>query len=121
MEETTGRGAWPWPDSLDAVLAAPGSHRVLFENEQARVLEVTIGPGEREPEHTHARPSVMVVHEPARIRYYTAGTLTFTSPAQSASAESGPRVSWLDPEGPHSVENIDDHVYRAFRIEIKRL
>ena len=121
MEESTGRGAWPWPDSLDAVLAAPGSHRVLFENEQARVLEVTIGPGEREPEHTHARPSVMVVHEPARIRYYTADTLTFTSPAQPASAESGPRVSWLDPEGPHSVENIDDHFYRALRIEFKRL
>jgi hypothetical protein len=121
MEEPTGRGVWPWPESLDAVLAAPGSHRVLFENGETRVLEVTIGAGEREPEHTHAWPSVMVVHEPARIRYYTAGTLTFTSPVQPASAESSPRVSWLAPEGPHSVENIDDHVYQAFRIEFKRL
>jgi quercetin dioxygenase-like cupin family protein len=121
MEGTTGRATWPWPDSLDAVLAAPGSHRVLFENEQTRVLEVTIGPGEREPEHTHAWPSVMVVHEPARIRYYTAGILTFTTPAQPAPAESAPQVSWLDPEGPHSVENNDDHVYRAFRIEFKLL
>jgi quercetin dioxygenase-like cupin family protein len=94
---------------------------MLFENEQTRVLEVTIAPGEREPEHTHAWPSVMVVHEPARIRYYTAGTLTLTSPARPAAAESGPRVSWLDPEGPHSVENIDDHAYRAFRVEFKRL
>jgi hypothetical protein len=62
----------------------------------------------------------MVVQEPARIRYYTAGTLTYTSPAQPP-AQSGPRVSWLDPEGPHSVENIDDRVYGAFRIEFKRL
>jgi quercetin dioxygenase-like cupin family protein len=121
MEGTPERGTWPWPDSLDAVVAAPGSHRVLFENEETRVLEVTIAPGEREPEHTHARPSVMVVHEPARIRYYTAGTLTFTSSAQRPSAESGPQASWLDPEGPHSVENIDDHVYGALRIEFKRL
>jgi hypothetical protein len=30
-------------------------------------------------------------------------------------------VSWLDPEGPHSVENIDDQVYGAFRIEFKWL
>src|SRR5262245_8332314 len=116
-ESTADRSAWPWPYSLDAVFAAPGSHRVLFENDQTRVLEVTIGPGEREPEHTHAWPSVMVVHEPAGFRYYTAGTLTFTS----AAGESGPRVSWLDPEGPHAVENIDDHVYGAFRIDFKRL
>jgi quercetin dioxygenase-like cupin family protein len=121
MEGATERGAWPWPDSIDAVLAAPGSHRVLFENEQTRVLEVTIRPGEREPEHTHAWPSVMVIHEPARIRYYTAGTLTYTSPAQPPPAQPGPRVSWLDPEGPHSVENIDDRVYGAFRIEFKWL
>ena len=46
-------GVWPWPDSLDAVVAAPGSHRVVLENELTRVLEVTIAPGEREPEHTH--------------------------------------------------------------------
>ncbi len=114
-------GVWPWPDSLDAVVAAPGSHRVVLENEITRVLEVTILPGEREPEHTHRWPSVMVVHRPARIRYYTGDILTFTSPEQPSPAASGPRVSWLDPEGPHSVENIDGHVYGAFRIELKQL
>ncbi|OGX87506.1 hypothetical protein [Hymenobacter coccineus] len=35
---------WPWPDSLDAVVAAPQFHRVLFENDRVRVLEVTVGP-----------------------------------------------------------------------------
>jgi hypothetical protein len=112
-------GARPWPESLDAVVAAPGSHRVVFENERTRVLEVIIGPGEREPEHTHRWPSVMVVDRPARIRYYTGDTLTFTSPEQPSPAEPGARVSWLDPEGPHSVENIDGHLYGAFRIEFK--
>jgi hypothetical protein len=114
-------GVWPWPDSLDAVVAAPGSHRVVLENELTRVLEVNIAPGEREPEHTHRWPSVMVVHRPARIRYYTGETLTFTSPEQPSPAASGPRVSWLDPEGPHSVENIDGRLYEAFRIELKQL
>lgn len=120
MAGTTERGGWPWPESLDGVVAAPSSHRVLFENDQTRVLEVTIAAGEREPEHIHARPSVMIVHEPARFRYYTAGTLTYTSPARPSPDESGPRASWLDPEGPHSVENIDNHAYRAFRVEFKR-
>jgi hypothetical protein len=50
------------------------------------VLEVTIAPGEREPEHTHRWPSVMVVHRPARIRYYTGDTVTFASPEQPSPA-----------------------------------
>jgi hypothetical protein len=110
---------WPWPDSLDAVVAAPGSHRVVFESPVTRVLEVTIAPGEREPEHTHRWPSVMVVHRPARIRYYTGDTLTFTSPERPSPADQGPHAGWLDPEAPHSVENIDGHAYEAFRIEFK--
>ena len=37
-------GFWPWPDSLDAVVAASGSHRVVLENELTRVLEVNHRP-----------------------------------------------------------------------------
>jgi hypothetical protein len=29
------------------------------------------------------------------------------------------RVRWMEPEGPHSVENIDEHRYHAIRIELK--
>ncbi|HEU4909888.1 MAG TPA: hypothetical protein VFT17_13585 [Propionibacteriaceae bacterium] len=109
MESITSEpGTWTWPDSLDAVVAAPGSHRVLFENERTRVLEVTIGSGQREPTHTHRWPSVMLVDRPARIRYYTGNTLTYTSAEHPSPAAEAAHVSWLDPEGPHSVENIDE-------------
>jgi len=111
------QGSWNWPPSMDAVVAAPGSHRVLFENDDVRVLEVTIAAGDREPEHTHRDPSVMVVDGPARIRYYQRGTLTFASPAGTTGT--GTRASWMDPEGPHSVENVDDHLYHAIRIELR--
>lgn len=37
--------AWTWPESLDALQAAPDSHRLLFENDVVRVLETTIRPG----------------------------------------------------------------------------
>jgi len=33
-----------FPDGFDAVQAAPNSHRVVFENEFVRVLEVTVPP-----------------------------------------------------------------------------
>jgi hypothetical protein len=36
--------ACPWPANLDGVKAAPETHKVIFENEHVRVLEVTIAP-----------------------------------------------------------------------------
>jgi len=108
---------WDWPPSMDAVVAAPESHRVLFENDEVRVLEVTIAAGHREPEHTHRRPSVMIVDGPARIRYYEGDVLTFSSPP--ARAVAGTRASWMEPEGPHSVENVDTRPYHAIRVELK--
>jgi hypothetical protein len=103
---------------MDALRAAPASHRVLLDNERVRVLEVVIEPGTREPEHTHQAPSVMIVDQPAQIRYYQAGALLFESPARSG-APAGVRVRWMEPEGPHSVQNIDQHRYHAIRIELK--
>ena len=66
---TTGQPR-PWPQTMDTLLAAPASHRVLLQNDRVRVLEVVIEPGAREPEHTHRAVSVMIIDEPARIRYY---------------------------------------------------
>jgi len=109
---------WPWPKTMDALAAAPGSHRVLLDNDRVRVLEVVIEPGAHEPAHTHQAPSVMIVDEPARIRYYAGGALQFESPARSP-APPGVRVRWMEPEGPHSVENIDQRRYHAIRVELR--
>jgi len=114
---TTGQ-PWPWPQTMDALLAAPGSHRLVLENDRVRVLEVVIEPGAREPEHTHQAPGVMIVDEPTRIRYYQGDALVVESPAPSGSG-SGVRVRWMEPEGPHSVQNIDQRRYHAIRVELK--
>ena len=62
---------WPWPDRMDALLAAPASHRVLVDFES----------------QPPPRPGV--------------------------------RVRWIEPEGPHSVENTGQHRYHAIRVELK--
>lgn len=49
-----------WDPALDAVVAAPKQHKVLFENDRLRVLEVTLEPNEEEPTHHHRWPSVFV-------------------------------------------------------------
>ncbi len=49
-----------WDPALDAVVAAPRHHKVIFENDRLRVLEVTLEPDEEEPVHHHRWPSVFV-------------------------------------------------------------
>ena len=114
---TTGQ-PWPWPQTMDGLLAAPGSHRLVLHNDRVRVLEVVIEPGAREPEHTHQALSVMIVAEPAQIRYYQGNALLFESQPRPRSA-SDARVRWMEPEDPHSVENIDQRRYHAIRVELK--
>jgi predicted metal-dependent enzyme (double-stranded beta helix superfamily) len=109
---------WPWPGEMDALTATPTSHRVLLENDRVRVLEVTIEPGMREAEHTHRAASVMIVDEPASIRYYAPGARPLEFGQREGTAQ-GPVVQWMDPEGPHSVENIDQQRYHAIRVELK--
>jgi len=48
-------------DELDGVIVAPENHKVIFENDEVRVLETTIAPGEVTPLHTHLAPTVMYV------------------------------------------------------------
>ena len=54
-----------WDPALDAVLAAPKHHKVLFENDRLRVLEVTLEPDDEEPVHHHRWPSVFVFDQVA--------------------------------------------------------
>jgi hypothetical protein len=49
-----------WDPALDAVVAAPKHHKVLFENENLRVIEVTLEHEDEEPVHHHRWPSVFV-------------------------------------------------------------
>ena len=47
--------------ALVGVAIAPNIHKVIFENDEVRVLETTIAAGETTPLHTHLRPTAMYV------------------------------------------------------------
>ena len=57
----TPQKIWPWPDSPDALLAAPANHLVLFENHHVRVLQTRILRGQIVPVHTHRWLSVLFI------------------------------------------------------------
>ena len=50
-----------WDPQLGAVVAAQDHHKVIFENDKLRVLEVTLEPDDEEPLHHHRWPSVFVL------------------------------------------------------------
>lgn len=111
------------PSSHDAVAAAPDNHRVVFENEKVRVLEVTIKPSEKEPFHEHPLFSVMNIFRGAPLRI-TQATLQDGNIVTGKTIEVGkdnfqPPPLWMPPQGLHSAENTGTVVFLAYRIELK--
>ena len=110
------------PASLDAVAAAPNSHRVLLEDDKIRVLRVEVAPGVTEPVHDHRWPSVMYFEQPQPITYITyklingkpVETERFDAPAFAKS-----KTLRGEPEGLHAVKNRGSAPFVAIRIEFK--
>ncbi|EJL23654.1 hypothetical protein [Novosphingobium sp. AP12] len=107
---------------FDAVAAAPGSHRVLMEDDKIRVLRVEVAPGATEPVHDHRWPSVMYFEQPQPITYIEyklvdgrpAETDRFDAPALNAA-----QTVRGEPEGLHAVMNRGTAPFVAVRIEFK--
>ena len=113
--------SWPWPDSLDALAAAPDHHRLLLENERVRVLEVRIPPGELVPVHTHRWPSVVFTVSAADfIRRDGQGEFLLDTRATPFPVPR-PAAEWLPPLPPHSVENVGTTEIRLLTVEAKCL
>lgn len=111
------------PVNYEALVAAPGSHTVLLENEEVRVLRVVIAPGAAEPVHEHPWPSVMYFEQPQPITYVAyalvEGELVETERVEAPAMPPSLTV-WAEPEGLHSVENRGTEPFIAVRMEFKK-
>jgi hypothetical protein len=107
------------PHPLDAMTAAPHHHDVLLENDQVRVLDTRLGPGERTPVHTHRWPAVLyILGWSDFIRYDPDGNVLVDSrtlPVQPAVGAS----LWSAPLVPHYEHNIGEHSLHVIAIELK--
>ncbi len=110
-----------WPPELDAVVAAPKNHKILLENDKVRVLEVTLGPSEKEALHHHRWPSALYIQEAGDfIDYDGDGNVIFDS-RQLSEPLPMPFTMYKDPEAPHSVVNLSQtSPIRLIRVEIKQ-
>jgi quercetin dioxygenase-like cupin family protein len=95
----------------DIVAISPDVHKILFENESIRVLEVSVKPGATVPMHTN----------PENINYIIeGGTLRLVDPAGAVvDVQLAPRQVIPAPVGRHAVENIGRTEVRTLCIELK--
>jgi quercetin dioxygenase-like cupin family protein len=108
-----------WPAELDAMTAAAEHHEVLLENDQVRVLESRVAPGDSTPVHNHCWPAVLfVLSNSVFFRYDDNGDVIFDSRASGRSMHTG-QVGWSPPLLPHYVKNVGDNEIRVISIEIK--
>lgn len=108
-----------WPESLDAITAAPEHHKVLLENDHVRVLDSRVGPGDSTPIHTHQWPSILYILGTSDfVRYDADGNVIFDSRKSQKLPSNGTAI-WSPPLPPHYVKNIGDTEIRVISIELK--
>lgn len=124
---TDGSNPKTWDSKSDGPLAAPGNHQVIFENENIRIMSVTVLPGTREPYHAHMKCSVLVFDSPAKVTDYnkdnvaTPRVLWAAIPWQGEDvSKTIPFVGVQPPQSLHSIANNDAHVLHLIRIEMKK-
>lgn len=112
-----------WPPELDAVEAAPKNHRVLLENDQLRILEVIVRPGEREELHHHRWPSVMIVDARPDYLNYDKDEKEIKPAVPPPAAPVYPIVARLPPQPAHKIQVLAGQTkpFHATRIEFKKL
>jgi quercetin dioxygenase-like cupin family protein len=94
----------------DAVRVDPAHHKVEFENDQVRVLRVTLAPGEKTPSHSHPGGVAIFLND-SQNRLTVGGTSD--APMRKAGS-----VIELKPVT-HVVENVGATTSEVIVVEIK--
>lgn len=114
-EETANQ----WPAELDALIAAPKHHTLLFENEFVRVLDTNIPAGETTKMHMHQYPSALyLVKWSDFIRYDSHGNVSVDSRTMAKPPEPATAL-WSGPLAPHSLKNVGENELHLISVEIK--
>lgn len=104
-----------WTPENEALKAAPQHHTLLFENDEVRVLTVTIPPGVKEPFHAHRYPSVIYDEQPSHLIEYLGDGTRIDRGTRPAG---GARFLPIGP--PHALENVGATPLHIVRVELKK-
>lgn len=115
---TDGTDPATWNPKLEATRSGTRNHKVIFENDDIRVLSVTVRPGETEKLHHHQWPSVLVIDSLTRLADFDKDGKEQKLPLPDKIDL--PLVIKMPPQAAHSVRNLDDKTFHLTRIEFKK-
>lgn len=119
-EDADVAGDAAWSHDLDALVAAPAHHTLVYENDRVRVLDTCIRPGEQTPVHTHRWPAALsIVGWSPFVRYDDQGAVLLDSRSVPA-LQNPPPALWSEPLGPHSLRNVGTVDLHVISVEVKR-
>lgn len=105
--------AAPAAHAQDPATVAPDSYKCTFENEHARLCEVTIAPGGTIPTHSHPQHLVYVL---------SGGTLRITvEGGEPQDSELAPGASLWAPAETHHAQNVGETEIKALVVEFRDL
>lgn len=96
----------------DPAKQSPQYYKVLLENDQVRVLEYRLKPGEKEPMHTHVA-GVLYIFGDAKMR------TTYPDGRTEESAGGAGEAHWRSPVT-HALENIGTTEAHALAVDMKK-
>ena len=97
---------------IDPVSVSPGLYKVILDNEQVRVVEYSLQPGQRDEWHTHP-PKVSYVVTGGTLRITLKDGKTFTAEEKAGEA------SWMATLGLHFAENVGKTPVKIVLVEVK--
>jgi quercetin dioxygenase-like cupin family protein len=95
----------------DPAKLSPQYYKVLLENDQVRVLEYRLKPGEKEPMHSHTT-GVLYIFGDAKLR------TTYPDGKSEESAGGSGEAHWRNPVT-HALENIGNTEAHALAVDLK--
>ena len=117
---TDGSDPATWDPKKASAIAAPENHKIVFENENLRVISVTIPAGTTEPYHDHPYYSLLVIDGAGRdVDHDATGKVAVTP--QSGASRTLPFAFLQPPQALHAVEDLDKQKDgHLIRIEFKK-
>jgi hypothetical protein len=101
------------------MIAAPGFHTVLYEDNRVRVLDGRVPPGATVPVHTHRWGGVLyIIATSDFVRRDPDGNVLADTRVTKTTPIAGSAV-WGAPLAPHSFENVGREEFRTLTVEMK--
>jgi len=105
----------------DALRAAPSQHRLIFENDSIRIIELILAPGQETPPHSHSDGIVWVTSNSQVVISDFSGGSTSAARKDTVSLRADQVNVYREEKAIqlHSIKNVGTEEYREYRVEFK--